>query len=104
MGWWGKDTKHRWKVDETRKRVLCLWELRGSLKVTQWGDRFMLFEFVSVGEEEWVLNFGQRSFKRVVLHLVKWNRSIGCSESTNLEERLGYGYLACQSICGVRVF
>ena len=33
----------------------------------------MLFEFESVGEAEWVLNFGQRSLMGVKLHLVNWN-------------------------------
>ena len=41
--------------------------------------RNLCSEFDSVGEVEWALNFGQRSFKGVVLHLVNWNRSIGCS-------------------------
>ena len=44
----------------------------------------MLFEFESVGETKWALNFSQRSFKSLVLHLVNWNQSIGCSESADL--------------------
>ena len=52
VGWSGKETKPRLNVEEMCIRVSSLWELRGSLKVMQWGDRFMLFEFESVGEEE----------------------------------------------------
>ena len=50
----------------------------------QWGDKFMLFEFESVGEAEWVLNFGQSSFKGLMLHLVDWNLGIGCLENEDL--------------------
>ena len=44
----------------------------------------MLFEFESVREKKWALNFSQRSFKSLALHLVNWNQSIGCSESADL--------------------
>ena len=43
----------------------------------------MLFEFESMGEVEWVLNFSQRSLMGVKFHLVNWNRSIGCLGSAD---------------------
>ena len=33
VGWWGKETKPRWKVHGVCRRVSSLWESRGSLKV-----------------------------------------------------------------------
>ena len=54
----GNESKSIWKVEEVHRQVSSLWKLRGPLKVTQWGDRFLLFEFESVGKANWVYNFG----------------------------------------------
>ena len=74
VGLWGGGSNPKWELETVKIKGVSLWELKGSLKVVQMGQRFLLFEFGSYEEAERVLNFGKRDFGGNLL-------DVGCFKS-----------------------
>ena len=67
-------------VETIRRWARFMWDLKGSLNVVWPGKKYLLFEFESSREVEWVIQFDRRSFRGNLLHLIRWSQDVGCIE------------------------
>ena len=84
--WEGRDPI-QCDLAEVGKEMCRKWGLKGFLGMAKWGDEKFLLEFESKGEALWVLQRGERNFRKFKVKLNLWELEEGCcSEGTPKRE------------------
>ena len=75
--WEGRDPI-QCDLAEVGKEMCRKWGLKGFLGLAKWGDEKFLLEFESKGEALWVMQRGERNFRKFKVKLNLWEPEEGC--------------------------
>ncbi|RVW97163.1 hypothetical protein CK203_030079 [Vitis vinifera] len=81
VGRWGETEMTDADLRDMEKWGKHHWKLQGEMRIARIGGCCCLFVFESKAEANNVLQRGFRRFKESVIHLKRWDPSVGCSQS-----------------------